>query len=243
MLADVLVHIGYSLMLCALLARDILWLRGLLVAAQGILCVYAATHAVPWIAFWNAVFVVINSVWVVRILRERRAVELPPDLRAWHERCFAALPAPAFLRFWNDGQELRRQDVRLVHANERPDSLYFLLEGEVRIRDGERELARLQAGHFVGEMSLLTGGVATADAWAEGIVRLRAWPSPQLQALRARQPVLWTQIQSVLGHDLVEKIRAAPQSAAGAGSAAASAGGASTDGAAAGSAASVPASG
>ena len=32
-----IVHLGYSLMLCALVARDILWLRGTLVLAQSVL--------------------------------------------------------------------------------------------------------------------------------------------------------------------------------------------------------------
>ena len=33
------------------------------------------------------------------------------------------------------------------------------------------------------------------------------WPVSQLQAVRLRSPNLWAKIQSVLGHDLVEKIK------------------------------------
>jgi hypothetical protein len=43
----VLVHIGYLLMLAGLLARDVLVLRSLLLAAQIILALYAVSIAVP----------------------------------------------------------------------------------------------------------------------------------------------------------------------------------------------------
>jgi uncharacterized membrane protein len=89
-----LVHIGYALMLVALLARDILWLRGLLVCAQSTLAAYAWSIGAAGMTGWNVLFVVINTAWVIRILRERRAVELPPELRALHDRHFAALTPP-----------------------------------------------------------------------------------------------------------------------------------------------------
>ena len=66
-------------------------------------------------------------------------------------------------------------------------------------------------------MSLLTGERTTADAHALGPVEYMAWPAATLGRLRTRNPLLWSKIQSVLGHDLVEKIRraAAPQGGGG----------------------------
>src|SRR6185295_12951875 len=56
-LAQYLVHLGYTLQLFALLARDVLWLRGLLVAAQSVLAAYAWWHGLWPYVFWNALFV------------------------------------------------------------------------------------------------------------------------------------------------------------------------------------------
>lgn len=207
MLADALVHIGYVLMLGALLARDILWLRTLLVGAQSFIAAYAFTHGVAAIGLWNALFVAINAVWVVRILLERRAVRLPEELVEIYESRFAALTPPEFLRLWGWAQRQSYDSAMLARAGERPDALYFLLEGAVSVRKDGRELARLASGAFVGEMSLLTGGPATADAVALGRVEAQVWPAAQLQALRQRNPVLWTRVQSVLGRDIVEKIQ------------------------------------
>jgi CRP-like cAMP-binding protein len=206
-MAAELVHVGYALMLCALIARDILWLRAILVCAQFNLCLYALFQHLAGMAFWNGLFVVINVVWVLRILHERRAVQLPAELRELHARNFSALTPPEFLRVWALSEPVIVRDAQLIRQGEQPGSLYFLISGEaVVIQDG-RHVARLRSGHFAAEMSLLTGGRATADVIARGELSLRRWPLERLNAIRAGNPALWSKIQSVLGHDLVEKIK------------------------------------
>jgi hypothetical protein len=215
--AHYLVHFGYVLQLFALLARDVLWLRGILVAAQSVLAVYAFLRGpefLPYV-FWNALFVAINLYWVVRLLRERAAVELPEELKPLYERSFAALAPPEFLRLWRDGERGKASNVQLVKEGTRPDALYFLLSGTVSVRRNGRQLAELASGNFVAEMSLLTGEKTTADVVAVGEVEYMSWPAAKLSRLRSRSPMVWAKIQSVLGHDLVEKIKrsAAGQSA------------------------------
>ncbi|MCC7010188.1 MAG: cyclic nucleotide-binding domain-containing protein [Acidobacteria bacterium] len=200
------VHVGYALMLAALVARDILWLRGLLACAQSLIGFYAWRMGVPAIAAWNLLFVGVNATWVARILHERRAVSLPADLRALYERHFAALTPPEFLRWWRQGRRTRLRGVRLARDGEVPDALYFVMEGVVRITRRGEAVAELPAGYFVAEMSLITGQPANADADAVGEVDVVQWPLDELSSLRARNPVLWTKIQSVIGHDLVNKI-------------------------------------
>ena len=209
MLTLYLVHLGYLLQLFALLARDVLWLRGLLIVAQGVLAAYAWIRGPEFLAYvyWNVLFVLINLYWVVRLLRERAAVKLPEELRATYEKHFAALAPPEFLRLWREGQRASVKDVQMVREDTMPDALYFLLAGEVAVRRGGRELAKLMPGEFLAEMSLLTGERTTADAYALGTVEYLAWPAATLARLRVRNPMLWSKVQSVLGHDLVEKIR------------------------------------
>jgi len=206
-----LVHLGYLLQLFALLARDVLWLRGILVAAQSVLAVYAWLQGAEYLpyVFWNALFVAINLYWVVRLLRERAAVMLPEALRPTYEKHFAALAPPEFLRLWHEGRRGSVSDTQLVREGTMPDALYFLLSGEVAVRSHGRELARLAPGDFVAEMSLLTGERTTADVHALGQVEYVAWPAAALARLRTRNAMLWSKVQSVLGHNLVEKIRRA----------------------------------
>lgn len=203
----VLVHVGYALMLAALVARDVLWLRALLVAAQSFIALYAWLRGVPSIAAWNALFVVINSVWVSTILRERREVTLPGALRTLHARHFAALTPPEFLRWWRQGTRQRIDRGRLATAGEQPDALFFILHGTVRVSKHGTRITDLPSGYFVAEMSLLTGDPANADVDALEPVDVMSWPTADLRAIRERNPALWTKIQSVLGHDVVAKIQ------------------------------------
>ncbi|MGH7805788.1 MAG: Crp/Fnr family transcriptional regulator [Candidatus Binatia bacterium] len=210
-----LVHLGYALMLCALVARDVLWLRGMLVAAQSTLTVYAWLTDRPGMAAWNALFVAINAGWALRIARERRAVELPPELRAIHERRFAAFTPPEFLRFWSSAHDRDFPGGRIVTAGEAPPELMLLLNGEARVMQGIRTVATLRPGSFIAEMSLVADTVASADVEALGGVRVRAWPMAEVRKLRARQPLLWSKLQSSIGYDLVEKLKVAPTTSSG----------------------------
>jgi len=201
-----LVHIGYSLMLWALLARDVLWLRSILIFAQGTLAQYAYDTGLHSIAFWNWLFVLINIVWVIRILRERHTVELPAELVPIYEKHFAALTPPEFLRLWSWAERKTASDVKLVTKGSHPIALYFLLNGVATVSQNGIEIAKISPGAFAAEMSLLTGEPTTADVIAQGEIEYMAWPMERLTRIRGRNPVLWTKIQSVIGLDLVEKI-------------------------------------
>jgi len=231
-----LVHFGYLLQLFALLARDVLWLRGILVVAQSVLAAYAYLRGPEFMPYvwWNVLFVLINLYWVVRLLRERASVDLPAELVPIYEAHFAAMAPPEFLRLWREGRRESITDAQLVQQGTRPDALYFLLSGEVAVVSGGREMARLAAGSFVAEMSLLTGEPTTADAFALGTVEYIAWRVATLARLRTRSPVLWNKVQSVLGHDLVEKIRRAQGVGGGLSGAGVSAGAVSAGGVSAG---------
>jgi CRP-like cAMP-binding protein len=97
--------------------------------------------------------------------------------------------------------------MRLVRAGEHPEWLYFLLEGRVRVMHDGSGAVDLPAGYFVAEMSLLTGEPANADVDAVGAIDVVRWPTRDLRDVRERNPALWARIQSVIGHDLVEKIQ------------------------------------
>jgi CRP-like cAMP-binding protein len=206
-MTDYLVHIGYIVMFAALMARDVLWLRGAMVAAQIILGTYAWSRGVPAITAWNGLFVVINLAWVAKILHERRAVKLPRELAALYQRHFNAFSPAEFLRWWRTGHRERLRDTQLTWNGERPEALYFLLGGSARVSRCGEPVIDLAPGQFVAEMSLITGEPANADVSTAGEAEVIWWPVADLRALREGQPALWARLQSVIGRDLVEKVR------------------------------------
>ncbi len=207
LLLSYLVHLGYLLQLVALLARDVLWLRALLAVAQSVVAVYAISRGVVAIAGWNLVLVAINSFWVLRILRERRAVAIPEALRAVYEAHFAALRAGEFLRFWEMAEVRQAHALELTREGTRPEALYWLSSGSLTMEKWGHPPRRVQTPCFVGEMSMLTGRPASATVRLVGDGELRTWPRQVLERIQRQQPVLWARVQSVLGLDVVCKIQ------------------------------------
>ncbi len=205
----ILVHIGYALMLLGFLARDVLWLRGFLVFGQSTVVVYAwGAQALP-VAYWNAAFAIINLSYAVLIIRERRLVEIPAELRDLYADRFAIFSPREFVQLWRTGHQLECRDDFLMREGERQTKLLCLLQGEVRIEKAGHEVARLGRGRFLAEMSFLTSEPASADVRAGGLVRYIAWDSAWLQRWKVDKPALWTKLQGVLGRELVDKIKIA----------------------------------
>jgi CRP-like cAMP-binding protein len=164
---------------------------------------------VPSIAIWNLLFAGINAAWAVVILRQRRRVAVPADLQPTYVRHFAAMTPQEFLRLWKQGRREVVHGQRLASDGQFPDALYFLMAGTARVSRNGAPITDLAAGHFVAEMSLLTGDRANADVDAVGEIETIRWAMPDLRAIRDRNPLLWTKIQSVIGHDIVEKLQRA----------------------------------
>ena len=206
-------NLAYGSMACAFVMRDALRLRALLVVSQLLVISYTLLAGVPVIAAWNVVYVAANAWMAIQLVKERRAVTLPAHLRALYDRHFSALSPGEFLRWWALGERTSLDTAVLARTGERPDWLYFLLDGRVRVSRGGETVTELPAGYFVGEMSLITDRAANADVEAAGTVVAQRWPRTALAEIRDRDPKLWSRIQSVLGHDLVEKIHRAGRSA------------------------------
>ena len=211
--ASLWVNVGYGLMLLALLARDMLWLRLILMFGQACLCVFAVQNDVLNAAVWNALFVLINAVQSVLVWRERREVRLPDGLEALYQARFKLMRRSEFLRLWTLSGEQVIDSGRLIAAGDTNDRLYLIADGEVVIRVRGREMARLGAGAFVAEMSFLTLEPTSADVDVDAPMTCRYWTRAQLDRLSQRHPKLWNNLQAAIGHDLVGKLRAVDMNA------------------------------
>jgi len=212
-LNTLLINTGYFLMLLGLLARDILWLRIILVAAQTLLGIYAYRIGNMPMSFWNFAFVAINGVRIVGLLSERRAVRLPRAQELIYQLVFLPMTRREFLYLWELGEERIFDGQQLIRHGEKQNNLVLLLDGEVVVRKEEATLARLGRGKFVAEMSFVTGEPASADVIADGAVHCRVWPQEKIQSLDQLNPVLLIKLQKILARDLSSKIKAANQAA------------------------------
>ena len=208
-LEHLLVHVGYLLMLVGLVTRDILWLRLILIVAQTCLGVYGLDIHNSAIAFWNFTMVGINVIRVGGLLAERRPIHLSRDMENIYKQVFLSMSRREFLLLWEMGQERTSEGAQLVHDGAPQQELVLLLDGEAVVRKAAQEIARLGRGHFVAEMSFISGEPASADVIAANTVRYIAWPQEKLRALKQLNPGLLIKLQHILARDLTGKVKAA----------------------------------
>ena len=95
----------------------------------------------------------------------------------------------------------------LAVEGEVPKALMFIFKGNVAVLKGGVEIAKLQNGSFVSEMSFITGEPASADVIAMEEVDYIAWDRKKLAKLKKDNPDLLIKLQMLLGKDLANKLK------------------------------------
>lgn len=110
---------------------------------------------------------------------------------------FSSLPPELLAPILEAGEDRTyADDDAIVRTGDPGDELFVVLEGEVRVvRDG-REITRIEAGSFFGEVSVLDGGSRSADVVAAGPVRCLAIPRDVIrEALAAHPGAAWAMLE------------------------------------------------
>ena len=83
-----------------------------------------------------------------------------------------------------------------------PD-LILIYNGTVDVVVGNKKVAELKDGQFVGEMSFLTEKSATADCVVKHDTECLMWKQPEFKDLLKRNPSLYYTIQGLLSNQLI----------------------------------------
>ena len=204
-----LVSVAYAITLAAYLVRDMLPLRALLALAALAMLAFGWQAEMVSMMVWNALFVVVNLVQLVLVIRERRPLEFDcPEARQAWETVFWSMSPREFLRLWHKGERLRLEEGSLLRQGQIPAHLVLLLGGELEVRRDGRHLTRIAPWQLVGEMSLITGEPASADVVVREPVELIQWRRRDLDRLSRRHPEMMRKLDGVIGQDLVRKLTA-----------------------------------
>lgn len=211
LLLPYLANMANVLYLISYLVRDILWLRIFAIIAGSSLIPYYYLQPTPlWdVIIWNFVFIGINLVLSVILIRERRPVHLCGDDLKLYQLVFDRLSPRNFKQLLELGEWKETQPEELItSADTNIDHVIVIYDGKLSVRREHKELAQLSPGHFVGEMSYLTGKKASADVVALTPTRYVSWSFDSLRKYLPKHPELRAAFQNVLGTDLVCKLRA-----------------------------------
>jgi len=110
---------------------------------------------------------------------------------------FSALPAELLGPIVDAGEERSYvDDETIVRTGDPGDELFVVLEGVVKVMRDGREIARIEAGSFFGEVSVLDGGARSADVVAAGPVRCLAIPRGVIREALATTPAAaWAMLE------------------------------------------------
>jgi len=204
----IILNIGYALTFVALAIREVLWLRSTLTAAQISLFVYHFFYANnQTAAFWTAVFVLVNSYNIVKIILERRPKLIPDEIRDLYDGIFKSLTTREFLYFWNMGTIKSVKDDYLIHSGEHQDNLLLVLSGSANVQVNGEIIASLDRGAFIAEISFLSGEPASADVYVNEELIFISWRSGRLKNMQNENPEFWMKLQHALSEDLIKKVK------------------------------------
>jgi uncharacterized membrane protein YkgB len=114
----------------------------------------------------------------------------------------------AFHSLLRQGQSgTARSGELLVREGERISKVFFIRSGGGVVRVGEREVGRIGADQFIGEMSFFTHGLATATVEVTKTTRYIVWDREELSSLLARRQPLEHAMLKTITLDLVNKIQ------------------------------------
>jgi len=210
---DALVHIANLLILVSFSLKDILWLRVLNIVASVFFVSYFLLQDPQLLVLvaWNVLFTGVNIYQIIKLWRERRPVILAPREARVHAMAFGRLSPRQFQQLMTLAQWQHPQAAqRLVAQGEALDQVMFIADGEVEVRpDGAPAPIALGEGQFIGEMSFLTGQPPGADVHAGQETTLVTWPHAALRTFLSENETIRSALQTIIGHDLVRKLRRA----------------------------------
>ncbi len=203
-------HAASILTTIAYLVKDILWLRLLTVLAciSGIIFNYYAPATPLWVViYWNLLFLSINVVQIGIIVKERSQVTFTEEEKELYETLFKNFAPFEFMKLLRVGRWLEAGKDQVLAVEKRSlDNVMLIYNGLVNVEAGGQTLAQLKDGSFIGEMSFITGGEATATVKAVEPTRYLSWSKEDLRQLLNRNPSMRSAMQSVLSTDLTKKL-------------------------------------
>lgn len=209
-------HLASLLTMVAYLLRDILWLRFLTILScfAGIAFLYIVPPKGPlWQPIlWNVVFAIINIVQIAIIIKERTGIRFSEEEKELHETLFKKFAPFEFMKLMRiaEWRQVAPGEVVMTEGQQL-EELLLIYNGLLAVEVNREKKAELQDGHFIGEVSFVSGGAATATVRAIEPTRYIAWSRKEIDSLLNRNPSMRIAMQGMLTVDLSKKLtRRAP---------------------------------
>ncbi len=202
------VHLATLCYVLGLLTRKELRLRGfiLLGTAFYILYYYFISQAPLWEAIAASVLIGAANVPVIyRIIRERSTWGMSEEMLALYA-FFPTFNPGQFRKMMALGHIVDQQEhIVLLKVGERPTNMFLTITDGFMINRGPQH-AEIGPGNFLGEISFLLDGIASATVVAQPGTRYVSWNVDELHDLMEKSPRMSNAIAVLLNRDIARKL-------------------------------------
>jgi CRP-like cAMP-binding protein len=205
---DVAGHLSYAILAISYMLTNVLWLRILACVGIFLEIIYFAASGTAMVTgiLWGVVFIAINLYQLHVLLRDRRALNVTSSEKAFLRRLFPELDDGDLVQILRAGAWRNiDQDEILTTLNKPVDTLYLIHDGRIEVRVNDIIVTYLRMGEVVGEISFLSGSLATATTKAALPTRVLALNHAKLSALFARDGRIANAFYQILGNRLAHK--------------------------------------
>jgi len=208
-LASIVGNLSYLFLVLAMLQRSVWRVRGMVAASAAL----AILHALVWVQdptdlLWQVALLAVSLYMISRTLRARREGGFTPEEHAFRQNALPDLPPQKMRRLlalgnWANGTA----GATLTEQGKPVLYLYWLASGAADVALDGQQVGHLDSGSFIGELSLLEAGPATATVTLTGEARYWMVPAIKLRDLKREEPELWAPVEAALSRDLGRKLR------------------------------------
>lgn len=185
-------------------------MRSLLIAGTSIELIYHLSDpSAPELvnAAWCIFFILINLWQLVSLIHQQRSLTFTDEEKTLLTTIFKNMPITAFRKLLNIAawQDLPT-GFCMVEQGSTINQLILISDGLADVEIDGYVINYIRNGHFVGEMSLLSGNPATATVRTIDTTRCLIWQKDQLRSLMKQDKEVEHSLHAIFSADLLDKL-------------------------------------
>jgi CRP-like cAMP-binding protein len=200
-------HVSYVLLITSMLMRRMHLLRLFAISAGTFSAIYYASLGDFVSFFWETLFTLVNAVQLLILFIENRRGRFSADEQNFIDRVLKGVERGQVRRLMKLGAWTEVDEgFLLIREDTEPSHLIYVARGSARVERRRRKVGAAGPGDFLGEMSYLTGKLATATVTAATPMHYLAFDRPGLRRHLERNPEVRHALEAGFNRNLVEKL-------------------------------------
>ncbi|RZI45844.1 cyclic nucleotide-binding domain-containing protein [Candidatus Finniella inopinata] len=207
---SILGHLEYILLIVAFMLRNMVYLRLLTLLSSSLAIVYYSFFLEKPLLInvgWETIFSLVNVYQLLVIAYELYFISFSAEEEKIYKESFSKFSPLQFKKLLKYGKYLPFEaGDYLIKENEPVEKLSFICSGKMEIIHDNKVIAYCKSGNIIGELSFLSGSLATADVKAVEKGVCLFWDQAHLKKLLEKDEEIFAKFQLTFNDELAKKI-------------------------------------